>query len=105
MSRRIAANRVPERLRGESGALPNTSRLRAIFGRFLPVLGAVLLSGNGAISSASSSISRTRSGTQSRRSGSDAGRVGRAEFETRVRQLVAGDQLIASLIDCMLHAR
>jgi hypothetical protein len=26
-------------------------------------------------------------------------------FETRVRQLVAGDQLIASLIDCMLRAR
>jgi transposase len=30
---------------------------------------------------------------------------GRAEFDTRVRQLMAGDQLIASLIDCMLRAR
>jgi transposase len=33
------------------------------------------------------------------------GRVGRGEFETRVRELVADDRLIASLTDCMLRAR
>jgi transposase len=32
------------------------------------------------------------------------GRVGRGEFETRVRELVADDRLIASLTDCMLRA-
>jgi hypothetical protein len=37
--------------------------------------------------------------TQLRTFGLSLGRVGRTEFETRVRQLVAGDQLIASLID------
>jgi hypothetical protein len=89
----------------DSGALSNTP-LRAIWsGTSYLVWGAVLLPGNGAISSASSSIWRTRSGTQSRRSGSDPTGFGRAEFDTRVRQLVAGDQLIASLIDCMLRAR
>jgi hypothetical protein len=75
-------------------------------GRALPTrLGSGFVSGHGAISSASSSISRTRSGTQSRRSGSNSAGFGLAEFDTRVRQLVAGDQLIAFLIDCMLHAR
>jgi transposase len=33
------------------------------------------------------------------------GRVGRGEFETRVRELAAVDPLIASLTDCMLRAR
>jgi hypothetical protein len=46
-----------------------------------------------------------RSGTQSRRPGSDSAGLAAPEFETRVRQLVAGDQLIASLIDCMVRVR
>jgi transposase len=33
------------------------------------------------------------------------GKVSRGEFEVRVRELVAGDPLIASLTDCMLRAR
>jgi transposase len=33
------------------------------------------------------------------------GKVSRGEFEARVRELVAGDSLIASLTDCMLRAR
>jgi transposase len=33
------------------------------------------------------------------------GRVGRGEFEARVRELVADDPLIAGLTDCMLRAR
>jgi hypothetical protein len=37
--------------------------------------------------------------------GLKVGRVSRGQFEARVRELVAGDPLIAGLTDCMLRAR
>jgi transposase len=37
--------------------------------------------------------------------GLKVGKVSRGEFEARVRELVAGDRLIAGLTDCMLRAR
>jgi hypothetical protein len=105
MSRRIAANRVPERLRGDPGALSDKP-LRAIWsGTSYPSRERFCCRATAQSQAQSSSIWRTRTGTQSRRSGSDSTGFGRAEFDTRVRQLVAGDQLIASLIDCLLRAR
>jgi hypothetical protein len=105
MSRRIAANRVPERLRGDSGALSNMP-LRAIWsGTSYPSRERFCCR---ATAQSQAQVpqygERDPALNQDVRAPTRQG-FGRAEFDTRVRQLVAGDQLIGSLIDCMLRAR
>jgi hypothetical protein len=104
MSRRIAANRVPERLLGDSGALSNTP-FRAIWsGTSYPSRERFCCR-----ATAQSQAQVPRYGERDPALNQDVRaqtrQFGRAEFDTRVRQLVAGAQLIASLINCMLRAR